>query len=74
GVPGVGGAQPDASPRSGALSWPELETLVSDVYTSQGYSIEKAARGRDGGIDIVLRRGGERFFVQCRHWQPRPLD
>ena len=57
----------------GALSWAELEALVSAVYERQGYDVERAGRGRDGGVELVLRRGRERFLVQCRHWQPAPI-
>jgi restriction system protein len=63
---------PAAQP--GALSWRELEALVSEVYGRQGYVVGETARRADGGVDLILRRGGERYFVQCRHWPGRPVD
>ena len=25
--------------------------------------------GADGGVDLILRRGGEKLLVQCKHWR-----
>ena len=30
---------------------------------------ETGGQGADGGIDLVLRKGSERFLVQCKQWR-----
>ena len=64
----------DGSSNPTALTRRELEMLAGDVYRRQGYKVEETAEGQDGGVDFVLRRENERYFVQCKHWQPRPVD
>ncbi len=46
-----------------------FEHLVADLYRQQGWHAQtNAALGPDEGIDIVLTRGSERVFVQCKRW------
>jgi restriction system protein len=54
-------ARPPGDLHSGALSWHEFQMLVGEVYRGQGYRVEETERGNDGGVDLVLRRGQERF-------------
>lgn len=62
-----------ASQASGALngmSWREFEMLVGEGFRLQGYSVtETGGAGPDGGIDLVLRKGGEKYLVQCKQWR-----
>lgn len=52
------------------MSWREFEMLVGEAYRLHGYSVmEMGGGGADGGVDLVLRRDAERFFVQCKHWK-----
>jgi restriction system protein len=52
------------------MSWREFELLVGEVYRLQGFGVaEIGGAGPDGGVDLVLRRGNEKFFVQCKHWR-----
>ena len=52
------------------MSWREFEMLVGEAYSLQGYRVtETGGGGADGGIDLVLTRGGEKFFVQCKQWK-----
>ena len=50
------------------LDWRQFEQLVADAYRQQGYTAMPTASGADGGVDLVLVRGAERLFVQCKHW------
>jgi restriction system protein len=51
-------------------SWKEFEFLVAEAYRRQGYQVDfSLARGADGGVDLVLRRGGQTTLVQCKQWQ-----
>jgi YVTN family beta-propeller protein len=51
-----------------ALGWREFEELIGRAYQFQGYEVLSTAHGADGGIDLILTRGTERIFVQCKHW------
>jgi restriction system protein len=51
------------------MTWQEFEMLVGEGFRLQGYSVlESGGGGPDGGVDLVLRRGGEKFLVQCKQW------
>ncbi len=52
------------------MSWREFEILVGEAYALQGYRVtETGGGGADGGVDLVLAKGGEKFFVQCKQWK-----
>ena len=52
------------------ISWREFELLVGEAYRQQGYRVtELGGNGADGGVDLVLLKGGEKFFVQCKQWK-----
>ena len=53
-----------------ALSWKEFERLVGEYYQQEGFAVEETGGGgADGGVDLVLRKDGQRFLVQCKHWR-----
>ena len=52
------------------MTWREFEMLVGEAFRLQGYTVvETGGGGADGGIDLVLTRGNEKFFVQCKQWK-----
>lgn len=52
------------------MTWQEFELLVGEAFRLQGYSVvETGGAGPDGGIDLVLRKGNEKFLVQCKQWK-----
>ncbi len=52
------------------ISWSKFEMLVGEAFRRKGYSIiEASSGGPDGGVDIVLKKGNEKFFVQCKQWR-----
>ncbi|UXC19946.1 MULTISPECIES: restriction endonuclease [Comamonas] len=54
----------------GDISWREFELLVGEAYRLQGFRIiELGGNGPDGGVDLVLLKGGEKFLVQCKQWK-----
>jgi len=56
------------------MSWQEFEMLVGEAFRQRGYSImENGGGGADGGVDLVLRRDGERFLVQCKQWKTKKV-
>jgi restriction system protein len=52
------------------MSWQEFEEIVGEAYRRKGYMVtETGGGGADGGVDLVLKRGGEKLLVQCKHWK-----
>ncbi len=52
------------------LSWQQFEQLIGEAFRRQGYSItETGGNGPDGGVDLILRKAGEKYLVQCKHWR-----
>ncbi|NLY59840.1 MAG: restriction endonuclease, partial [Gammaproteobacteria bacterium] len=52
------------------LSWRQFEQLVGETFRRQGYRItETGGNGPDGGVDLILRKDGEKHLVQCKHWR-----
>jgi restriction system protein len=56
------------------LTWRDFEAVVGEAYRRQGYAVtERGGPQPDGGIDLELRRGGEKLVVQCKHWLNREV-
>lgn len=52
------------------LSWQDFELLVGESFRMKGYTVvETGGGGADGGIDLLLKKGGEVFLVQCKQWR-----
>jgi restriction system protein len=52
------------------MTWREFEMLMGEAFRLQGFQVtELGGEGPDGGIDLVLRKGGEKFLVQCKQWK-----
>lgn len=52
------------------LSWRQFESIVGEAFRRHGYMVmENAVDGPDGGIDLVLRKDGAKFYVQCKQWK-----
>lgn len=52
------------------MSWQEFELLVGEAFRQNGYQVtESGGGGADGGVDLVLHKGGEKFLVQCKQWK-----
>lgn len=56
------------------LSWADFELLIGEAFRREGYSVEeRGGGGADGGIDLVLRKSGEKILVQCKQWKSRQV-
>jgi restriction system protein len=56
------------------LPWKRFEDLVGEAYRRLGYKVEESlGGGADGGVDLVLGRGGEVILVQCKRWKGKPV-
>lgn len=52
------------------MSWREFEMLVGEAFRRRGYAVEETGGGgADGGVDLVLRKDGKTFLVQCKQWK-----
>lgn len=52
------------------MTWQEFEMLVAEAFRLEGYAVaERAQGGADGGVDVVLRKGSEKYLVQCKQWR-----
>jgi len=52
------------------MSWREFEVLVGEYFHRQGFVVTNTGGGGpDGGVDVVLQRGSDRYLVQCKHWR-----
>ena len=52
------------------MTWLEFESLVGEFFRKQGYSVvAQGGAGPDGGVDVLLKKGSDRYLVQCKHWR-----
>lgn len=52
------------------MTWQQFEKLVGEGFRLQGYRVaETGGGGADGGVDLVLTKGSEKFLVQCKQWR-----
>ncbi|CAM0999284.1 Restriction endonuclease [Rhodanobacter sp. Root179] len=52
------------------MNWRQFEQLAGEAFRRQGYVVEETGLGgADGGIDLILRKGGKTTLVQCKQWQ-----
>jgi restriction system protein len=52
------------------INWRQFEELVGEAFRRKGYTVtENGGGGADGGIDLILRKAGEKLLVQCKHWK-----
>lgn len=52
------------------LDWFQFEKLMDLLFRNEGYRVERRGGANpDGGIDLVLESGNERWAVQCKHWK-----
>jgi restriction system protein len=57
-----------------ALSWQDFESLVGEGFRHRGFNVtERGGAGPDGGVDLSMARGHERFLVQCKQWRARQV-
>ena len=58
-----------------SMSWQDFEQLVGERFRRQGFAVEETGGGgMDGGVDLILSRGSDRYFVQCKQWKAREVD
>lgn len=52
------------------MTWREFEGLVAETFRQQGYRVvERGGNGPDGGVDLELYQGTDKYLVQCKQWK-----
>ncbi|WP_271410750.1 restriction endonuclease [Pseudomonas sp. Q1-7] len=52
------------------ISWREFEQLVGEAFRRKGFTVtESGGGGPDGGVDLVLHLGTDKYLVQCKQWK-----
>lgn len=52
------------------MSWQDFERVVGEYFQRRGFSVtETGGGGADGGVDLMLSRGADRYLVQCKQWR-----
>jgi restriction system protein len=61
-------------PAVASLTWQQFESLVAEGFRQRGFTVtEKGGAAPDGGVDLLLARGTERFLVQCKQWRAQQV-
>jgi restriction system protein len=56
------------------LCWSDFELLIGEAFRRQGYAVEERGGSTpDGGVDLVLRKDGQKTLVQCKHWKSQQV-
>jgi len=56
------------------MSWQDFETLVGDFFRQKGFAVEATgSAGADGGVDLIVSHGKDRYLVQCKKWKARQV-
>jgi restriction system protein len=58
-----------------AMSWREFEDLVVAYFEANGYRADHVGRDTaDGGVDVVITKGGKTWLVQCKHYRSQWIE
>lgn len=61
-------------PAVASLTWQQFESLVAEGFRQRGFTVtKKGGAAPDGGVDLILARGNERFLVQCKQWRAQQV-
>ncbi len=63
-----GAASPDHGPLND-MSWQQFEAVVGQAFRRKGYSVRTTGDAADGGVDLVMKKDGQTFLVQCKQWR-----
>ncbi len=51
----------------------QFEREVADMFEGLGYSTEVTGGANDGGIDVVARKDGKKYYIQCKKFMTREV-
>lgn len=56
------------------MTWRDFELLVAEYFRRRGFSVkELGGAGPDGGVDLIVSAGTDRYVVQCKKWKARQV-
>ena len=56
------------------MNWRQFEGLVAEAFRRQGYQVvERGGDGPDGGVDLELYLGRDKYLVQCKQWRSQKV-
>ncbi len=51
------------------IDWFQFEKLIGLIYESRGFKVKRLGGANpDGGVDLTVESGSERFVIQCKQW------
>jgi restriction system protein len=51
------------------MSWRDFEFLVGEYFRRRQFSVEETKDGADGGVDLIAKKGREKYLIQCKKWK-----
>ncbi len=51
------------------LTWEEFEQYIALVFKRNGYEAEVTPPRWDKGKDIIAKKDGYTYFIECKHWE-----
>jgi restriction system protein len=52
------------------MTWREFEGLAAEAFRKEGYRVvERGGDSPDGGVDLELHMGNDKYLVQCKQWK-----
>ena len=56
------------------MTWQAFERLVGEYFRRKGFSVqETGGGGADGGVDLIVTMGKDRYLVQCKQWKSKQV-
>jgi restriction system protein len=55
------------------MSPTQFESKVADMFGRLGYETGVTGGANDGGIDVIARKDGKRYFIQCKKFMTREV-
>ncbi len=53
-----------------SIDWFQFEKIIGALYKELGFTVtRRGGANADGGIDLLLNKGGSRTAVQCKQWR-----
>jgi restriction system protein len=57
------------------LTWHQFEKFLNVHFAQLGFAVQKTGKtGPDGRVNLKLRRGKDRYLVQCKQWRARQVE
>jgi HJR/Mrr/RecB family endonuclease len=55
------------------MSPAQFEQTVAEMFERLGYKAEVIGGANDGGIDVIARKDGKKYFIQCKKFMTREV-